>query len=120
MHKKIIIFTIVLFIASSFWLFYQSDKQRNINSGEDWWAVYFADPKDDSLDFSIENHSRKNDFRWEIVLDGKKIQEGEIDVPKGETINSNFQDMNLDNFRGKRISVKITADGEIKEIYKNF
>lgn len=118
MQKKIIVAFIVLFIASSFWLFYQNDKQRDLNSGGDWWAVHFVNPKDSSFDFAIENHSAKFNFHWEILADGNKIQEGDINVPKGETGNSMFQDMNPDNLGNKKISVKVTSDNDTKEIYK--
>lgn len=118
-QRKIILFFIILFIVSSFWLFYQSDKQRDLNSGGDWWAAYFIDPKGDNLDFAVENHSAKTNFHWEILDGVSKIQEGNISVPKGETIDSKLQDINLENLKNKKISVKISADDEIKEIYKN-
>lgn len=120
MNKKIIIFTIILFIASSVWLFYQSDRQRDLNSGGEWWAVYFTSPKDDGLNFAVENHSGKTNFHWEILADGSKFMEDDMNVPEGETINVAFEDLNLGDFKDKKISVKVSADGETKKIYKNF
>jgi hypothetical protein len=119
MQKKIIIICIALFIASSFWLFYQSGKQNNPNFGRDWWAVYFANPKDNSLNFAIENHSAKNSFHWELLNGTNVIQKGDLNISKGETVNSNFQDLNSSDFKDKKISVKVSADDETKEIYKN-
>lgn len=119
MQKKIIILFITLFIASSLLLFYQSGKQSNPNTGKAWWSLYFTNPKDNSLNFSIENHSNKNSFHWEILTDGNKFQEGNVNVPKGEAINSSFQDLNMQNLANKKISVKVSADEEVEEIYKN-
>lgn len=118
-QKKIIIAFILLFIASSFWLFYQSEKQSDPNSGKTWWSLYYKTPIDNSLNFSIENHSDKTNFHWELLDGVSKIQEDDTIIPKGETGNVMFQDLNLDSFKDKKISIKVSADGEVKEIYKN-
>jgi hypothetical protein len=118
-QRKIILFFIILFIASSFWLFYQSDKQRDPNSGGDWWAAYFVDPKGDSLNFSIENHSDKINFHWEIFADQDKIAEASTEAPKGTTKDINLSNIDTKNFANKKISVRISADDEVREIYKN-
>lgn len=121
MQKKIIIFITILFIASSFWLFYQSDKQTNPDLNKNWWAVYFVDPKSDNLNFIIENHSDKNDFHWEILADKNKVKEDNIKIEKGaqSELNSDSE-LSSDEFKNKKITVDISSGDEKKEIYKNF
>jgi hypothetical protein len=117
--RKIIIFIAALFIASSAYLFYVDGRDSDLNSGKNWWIIYFDEAKSLSWNFSIENHSDKNDFKYEI-FDGKnKVAEGGAVIGKGET-----RDIALDQKVGHIESGKITitvSDGkETKEIYKNF
>ena len=118
MQRKIIIFISVLFIASSFWLFYQNNKQTDLNLNKNWWEIYFIDPKSDSLDFIIENYSNEIDFHWEVLAGKEKIKEGDTKIEKSKkteinpVLNSNFKD--------EKITIAISAGDEKKEIYKNF
>ena len=103
-----------MFLASSVWLFLISNKYQS-GYGADWWAVYFENPKDASLNFVIENHSNQNNFHWDIISGTDKIKSGDISVVKGSTWTSNVQIEGSN----KKITVVITAGDEKKEIYKN-
>lgn len=116
MQRKIIIFTIILFVIGSFWLAFQSSKQTNPDAGKNWWAVYFQDPKSNSLDFAIENHSDKTDFHWEISADSDKIKEGDAKIKKGKVLEINPGNIS----ENKKITITASAGDEKKEIYKNF
>ena len=77
---KIIIFVIILFLASSVFLFAMNSK--NMEDGQNWWAVYFASVKDQSLNFTIENHTNQTNFHWQIIADNNKLNEGDAVVQK--------------------------------------
>jgi len=83
----------------------------------DWWAVYFENPQDQSLNFTIENHSSKNNFHWEITGGQNKLQEGDILVSKGNKKNIPVDFQTEDN---KKVIIRVSTDNnEAKEIYKN-
>lgn len=117
MQKKIIIFLIVLFILSSAWLFHSSNNFLDQNDGKNWWAVYFSDPKSNSLNFTIENHSDNNNFKFKILSDKEKIKEDEINIKKGDIypVDVNLEDI----YKNKKITVQVINGNETKEIYKN-
>lgn len=114
-QKKIIIFIIVLFIASSFWLFRASDKFVDLNDGKNWWALSFSEPKTENLDFAIENHSDQADFHWEVLIKDKKIQEGDEKIEKGQRKNIVVDSISETG----KIMIEVTAGGGGREIYKN-
>lgn len=102
---------------SSAWLFFISAKYMNPDYKTDWWAVYFENPQDQSLNFTIENHSSKNNFHWEITGGQNKLQEGDILVSKGNKKNIPVDFQTEDN---KKVIIRVSTDNnEAKEIYKN-
>ena len=115
-QKKLIIFIIALFVLSASYLFYVSDRSLRSDAGKIWWAVSFEDPKSDSLNFTIENHSAQNNFHWEIKADNQKISEGDAEIKTGES--KNIQPT-INVVSGKN-SITISSDSDKKEIYKNF
>ena len=117
-QRNIIIFIIIVFIASSLWLFSVSDKSLDPNTDKNWWAIYFSDPKPENLDFVIENHSDTDHFRW-IILEGRSpVKDDQITILKGEKQEINF-DM-PQNSQMKKYTVEVYQGEEKKEIYKNF
>ena len=116
-QKKIIIFAIILFIASSMWLFHENTKKTNPNTGSAWWVLSFANPKNNSLNFSIENHSDNSDFHWEILSNDQKIKEGDAKVEKGNA--SEVQASLLPPQISGRIVIQVSSGNEKREIYKN-
>ncbi|MFA6973550.1 MAG: hypothetical protein WC238_02295 [Parcubacteria group bacterium] len=116
-QKKIIIFLVTIFILGSTYLAFVSDQGRSPDQNKNWWIIYFAEPKGDSLNFAIENHSDKQDFRWEILSDREKKIEGSGKIEKGETRKI---EINLTDIEDKKITVDVFNGDEKKEIYKNF
>lgn len=111
--KKITVFLIIFLVASFLYLAYIEQGRRG---EENFWVLYFADPKSDNFNFVIENHSDKNNFHWEVLADKNKINEGNIVVSKGTKENVNLSGSGEEN---KKITI-IVSDGENeKEIYKN-
>lgn len=115
-NKKIIISLVVLFLISAVYLSWAEKKQADLDLGKNWWALSFSDPKSSDSSFAIENHSDKNNFHWEIISGGDKIQEGDADIAKGAIWTSDVQG---DNLAGK-IIIRVFSGSDRKEIYKNF
>ncbi|MFH0969218.1 MAG: hypothetical protein V1804_01795 [Patescibacteria group bacterium] len=116
--KKIII-SLILFLVLSFgFLAYTETKQQSPVS-QNWWVVYFSNPKDESLDFAIENNSDQNNFHWEISADKNKLKEGDINIAKGNKKETNLIKLGFENLDGKKIIIKVSTDNNSKEIYKN-
>ncbi|MDO8529378.1 MAG: hypothetical protein Q7S18_01790 [bacterium] len=113
--KIIIIFLIVFLIASFGFLAYTESNQQNPQN-QNWWVVYFQNPKDESMNFTIKNNSDQKNFHWEVLKDKNKIQKGDVEIEKG---NKEIVEINLDKPENK-ITVKITSENESKEIYKVF
>ena len=113
-QSKLILFLIILFIASSVWLFHASQKSTDSNNSESWWALYFENPNDSSLNFVIENHSDKTDFHWKLT-DGKNVfEENEVKIEKGKTTN-----ISVDGAVSGKNIIEVELGKEKKEIYKN-
>jgi hypothetical protein len=114
-QKKIIIFTIIIFVLSSVTLFYINNSYLNTEVRKDYWSIYFNNPVSGSMDFAIENHSFEENFIWQIQAAGQLIQEGKTQVAKGEIKNII---LHMEN-PGIKITITVTAGDEKKEIYKN-
>lgn len=117
--KKIIISIVALFVVISAYLFYVDKRDSDLNIGKDWWIIYFDEAKSLSWNFSIENHSNKNDFKYEI-FDGKnKVDEGDAVIGKGETRDIAL-DQKIGHIESRKITITVSDGKEKKEIYKNF
>jgi hypothetical protein len=116
--QKLIIFSLLcFFLLSAVWLFSISEKYQNPQNNPAWWALYFENPEDSSLNFVVENHGRKQTFAWEI-LEGKNIlQTGSQKISAEEKTNIS---VSRENIPDAKIIVRVSADGATKEIYKNF
>ncbi|EKD46407.1 MAG: hypothetical protein ACD_67C00245G0002 [uncultured bacterium] len=115
MNNRIIIFsTIGLLFASFVFLSFIEQKKQDVNS-QDWWVLYFENPKNNSLDFTIENHSDNENFHWEIFTDKTKAKEGNLVIKKGEQKTIPVSATSMEN---KRITTVVTSADNKKEIYK--
>jgi len=117
-QTKIIIFLIILLAVSSSYLFWVDAKNNSFDYGKDWWAVYFDEPKNLSWNFSIENHSDKNNFKYEIFDGENKISEDSAIIAKGEVRKINL-DQKIGGIESKKITITVSDGMETKEIYKN-
>ena len=117
-------FILIFFILSASYLLAVGSKFNTLDFGHDWWTVYFGNPKNNSLDFTIENHNNNTNFHW-IVLDSNgKIKEGDIKIASGQSaiIQSPISGLSADDdLRNKKITIEVsTGDNDKKDIYKNF
>jgi hypothetical protein len=115
---KLILFIIIIFIISSAYLLTIGNKFNDLNFGKDWWAVYFSDPKNNSLNFVIDNHSDNTNFHYVISKDKEKISEGDAKVENGKTENIK---PDITQAISGNITIEVsTGDNDKKDIYKNF
>ncbi len=114
-QKKIITFLIILFITSSAWLFYASNRSINPNVGKNWWVLNFTEPSTKNLDFTIENHSDQSTFHWEVLQNNQISQQGDTIIKKGASQNVTPEE----NLSTGKITIDVTAGSDKKEIYKN-
>ncbi|MDD5396792.1 MAG: hypothetical protein PHW24_01895 [Candidatus Moranbacteria bacterium] len=115
-NSKIIITAFSFFVLISFvFLSLVEKKQADINT-KNVWMTYFKNPKDASLDFAIENHSKNNNFHWQILSDKTLVNQGDVTVKLGET---KTLPVSLSDTQNKKITISVTSsDNNKKEIYK--
>jgi hypothetical protein len=119
MQQKIILFIIFLFVAGSAWLFHSSNRFLDPNIGKNWWSIEFVDPKSESLNLTLKNHSDISEFKMIVFQEEERILEENINLPKGEEKNIDL-DEKSNIKKENRIRIEINAGDEKKEIYKNF
>jgi hypothetical protein len=113
---KIIYFIIILFVISSFFLFWKNDSGLNPDYQKDWWAVSFQDAKNADLSFVLENHSANDNFSWEAVSGKDTLKKGKVIAARGEKKNIELDLSNLKN----KVLIRVSDGKESQEIYKNF
>jgi hypothetical protein len=118
MQKKIILLIILLFFLSSAWLFSISKRAIDPDYNKNFWTLSFSNPKNDDLNFVIENHSDRTDFHWEVLKDKEKLKEGDIKIEKGK--NAQVQPSSAEPQSSSKITIRVSSGDQRKEIYKNF
>ena len=117
--KIIIIATIILLIVSFSVLFVVETKNHDYDYKKAWSVVYFENPRDNSLDFTIENHEgKKMVYDYEILIDGKKLSENKIEIEKGAKQRI-VPVLDSGKNSGVNISIEVSADDLRYRIYKN-
>lgn len=102
-------------LSSFAYLSWTEKQQQDLDYGKDWWSAYFENPKNDSFDFFIENHSEIKNFHWEVYVEKNKTYESDAQLSKGEI--KKFP-ITVSDIKDKRITIKISGNNEIREIYK--
>ena len=108
-------------VLSFIFLSYTQTKQQSPQS-QDWWVVYFSNPKNDSLDFTIENNSNQTSFHYAILSDKNKIDEKDVAIDKGakKEISVENKPAFAEATAGRKITIRVNTGDDIKEIYKTF
>lgn len=113
-NQKFIIISLTFFILASFSFLAISEKRQH--AIEDGWFLYFNNIQDNSLNFTIENYSDKNNFTWEISTAGQSPIKGDTAILKG-----NKENVIINNpFKKGQAKITVYHAKETKEIYKNF
>lgn len=113
--NKSIIISLIILLGISFLYLACTETSQQSSQPQNWWVVYFENPKDNSLDFVIENNSNEKNFHWEILEENNKLAEGKIEIAKGEK-----KSIPVNNFKKNKITIKVLAGQETREIYKIF
>lgn len=115
-EKNIAYIILILLVLSIFTLSFIEKKQSNINNKK-IWMIYFDDPKNESTDFFIENHSENTTFNYKIIGDNNVLEEKEIIINNGlsEKIITSIKKSNY-----KKIKISVSNKNEMREIYKIF
>lgn len=116
MNNKTIIFATITFLLAAFIFLSVQQKKQSDPNDKNFWILSFNDPKNNSLNFSIENHSSKTAFHWEVFSEKTKLLGGDSNVKKGETKSIPVQ---IEGAPDKKMTVIVTSGDEKKEIYKN-
>lgn len=116
MNNKVIIFSTIGFLLVSFiFLSFVEQKKQDPNS-QNWWALYFENPKNESLNFKIENHSNANNFQWEIFTDKTSASKGSVTIEKGQQKTIPVSSKEIAN---QKVTITVTdTENNKKEIYK--
>jgi hypothetical protein len=116
--KIIIIATAILLIASFSILFVIETKNHNPDYKKSWAVVYFENPENNSLDFTIENHlGEKTEYEYEILADGRKIAKEKVEIEAGEKLKI-APVLEFEKEKPAKISIEVSA-GDLKYgIYK--
>ena len=118
MSSKIIIIATIIFLIVSFSvLFVIETKNHDYDYKKSGSVVYFENPRDNSLDFTIENHEgEKSEYNYEISIDEKKISDNKIEIEKG-AVQKIYPIIDLE--KSARVTIEVTADDLKYRIYKN-
>jgi hypothetical protein len=82
--KIIIIATVILLIVSFSVLFVVEAKNHDYDYNKSWSVAYFENPRDDSLDFAIENHEGSNaEYGYRIFISGNKVIDEKVEISAG-------------------------------------
>ncbi|MDI6778152.1 MAG: hypothetical protein QMD77_03085 [Patescibacteria group bacterium] len=117
--KIIVITTIILLIISFSVLFVIEAKNHDFDYKKSWSVVYFENPRDNSLDFTIENHEgEKMEYDYEILIDDKKVAEDEVGIEKGAK-QEIIPVLDLYKNSPANITIEVSAKDLKYRIYKN-
>lgn len=118
--KKIILLIVAMFLLSSLWLSYISQKQMNPDYQKDWWTLSFDSPKSSSLDFVITNHSKGSNFHWQLLAGTTSLKEGDVSLQPGQNKTVSISpEVAASNSDKKNTIIVTDAKKSVKEIYKN-
>ena len=84
--KIIIIATVILLIASFSVLFVIEAKNHSYDYNKAWSVAYFENPRDNSLDFAIENHEGENfAYGYKVFIGDEKVIDEKVEIDVGAT-----------------------------------
>ena len=111
-NQKIIIVSLAFFLLASFvFLSYTERRQSQPDSG---WALYFENPKDNSLNFTIENYTDNPEFEWKLSADNDLIKSEKINIKSKE---KKAIEIGENDLKGK-VKIEVKQEKNKKEIYK--
>jgi len=117
--KIIIIATVMLLIASFSALFVIEAKNHNYDYNKAWSVVCFENPRDNSLDFAIENHEGvKAVYSYKIYINDDKVIDESVEIATGakQEISPVIPSEKLS---GNKILIDVSYKGTEYKVYKS-
>jgi len=120
MSSKIIIIAVaVLLIASFSVLFVIEAKNHSYDYNKAWSVVYFENPRDNSLDFAIENHEGQSaEYGYRVFVGDNKVIDESIEINAGATQKISPV-IAGEKFAGNKILIDVSYKGTDYKIYKS-
>jgi hypothetical protein len=118
--KIIIIATVILLIASFSVLFVIEAKNHDYDYNKTWSVVYFENPRDNSLDFAIENHEGQSaEYGYRIFVGDNKVIDKSVEINAGaaQKISPVIPSEQL---AGNKILIDVNYKETDYKIYKSF
>lgn len=109
-QKHIILSLAIFFVISTLYLAYTEKSQHNL---EGQWFIYFQNPKDQSLDFSIENHSKKSQFEWKLICGENTLRKEYIEVHTND-----IEQIEISEPCDQKSSIQVSCEKDTLELYK--
>ncbi len=120
MSSKIIIITVIILLIASFSvLFVVEVKSHNYDYKKSWSVTYFDNPRDNSLDFTIENHEgAKAEYGYKIFINDDKVIDEKVEIEAGakQKISPVIQGEKL---QSNKILIDVNYKDMDYKIYKN-
>lgn len=117
--KIIIIATVVLLLASFSILFWIEAKNHTLDYKKSWSVVYFENPRDNSLDFAVENHEGRDVvYNYKVFVDGRKFIDSDIEIAAG-TKQKISPVIPSDKLKGAKVMIKVSYKEKEYKICKN-
>jgi hypothetical protein len=117
--KIIIIATIVLLIASFSTLFVIEAKNHSYDFNKAWSVVYFENPRDNLLDFAIENHEgQPAEYGYRIFVGDNKVIDESVEINAGAK-QEIAPVIPSEKLSGSKILIDVNYNGTEYKIYKN-
>jgi hypothetical protein len=100
-------------------LFVIEAKNNSYDYKKAWSVVYFENPRDNSLDFAIENHEGQDvSYNFNVFVDGDELIDSDVEIKAGATqkISPVIPDEKL---KGQKVLVDVNYKDTEYKIYKN-
>jgi len=120
MSSKIVIITAIILLVVSFSvLFVIETKNHNYDYNKAWSVAYFENPRDDSLDFAIENHEgAKAEYGYKILINNDKLIDEKVEINAGATQKISPV-IPSEKLKGNKILIDVSYKDTEYKIYKN-
>ena len=120
MSSKIIIIAVVILLIVSFSvLFVIEAKNHNFDYKKAWSVAYFENPRDDSLDFAIENHEGSDaKYQYKVSINDDNVIDSEVDIKAGAKQQISPV-LDSEKIKGSRVMVVVRYNDIDYKIYKD-
>ncbi len=117
--KIIIIATVILLITSFSVLFVIEAKNHDYDYNKAWSVAYFENPRDNSLDFAIENHEgSKSEYGYKVFIGDNKVIDEKVEINAGAT-QKILPVIPSEKLKGNKILINVTYKDTEYKIYKS-